>query len=138
MTDEELQARLRRLAGSSDKDERFWDEMAANVRAAWAAEKARADAGGGKPAAAVADLAARRRRRWLAGPMAGALALAAALLLWMRVHQHRPTPAAAPELLLAPDEISLFGSDGDEADEMIDELDAPALDRVAQGLKKGA
>lgn len=121
MTDDELQARLRRLAAAPEKDARFWDELAANVRAGYARQ-----------------VAARRRRRWLAAPVAAAgVALAAALTLWVRAP--RPTPPLAPTIEAPALEADELGAFGDVApDEVIDELGPAELDRVAQAFKKGA
>ncbi|HEX8950611.1 MAG TPA: hypothetical protein VF945_02145, partial [Polyangia bacterium] len=59
----------------------------------------------------------------------GALALAAALALYVRAQHH----VAAPP---TEDELGLF--DDADPDELIDELTPAQLDRVSQALKKGA
>jgi hypothetical protein len=120
MTDDELQERLRRLARPQGA-EPDWDAMAADVRAAYAREL---DAG-------TSDLARRRRRRWLAAPLAGALALAAAFALYVKLHR-ASLPAAAEPL----DSIQVF--EEPEPGEMIEELSPAQLDRVAKAFNKGA
>lgn len=116
MTDDELQDRLRRLSPPPAQDERFWAEMAADVRAAYARQSA----------------ARRRRRRWLAAPLVGALALAAALAFIVRTHNKHGAPLAPPA-----DPMGMF--DDDDPSELIDELGPAEIDRVSQALQhKGA
>lgn len=121
MTDDELEARLKRLDARPDAD---WDAMAAAVRDGYAratSERATGD---------LARAAARRRRRWLP-PIAGALALAAGVTLFVRAH-HARLPAAAPTL---EDEMTTYEPD---TDELIDELTPAQLERVAKAFNKGA
>jgi hypothetical protein len=121
--DEELEARLRRLAAApapadDEKDERFWVEMAANVRADYEASR----------------LVTRRRlmrrpiRRWMA-PVAAGLAMAAALALWMRV-QRPVVPMNEP----IGDEITVF--DEQDPGELLEELSPAQLERLERALKK--
>ncbi len=128
MTDDELQQRLRRWARPGAEPD--WDSMAAGVRAAFEAEMQRSEVGA--PSDATVEGAGRRRarrRRWMAAPVAGALALAAALTLWVRLHH-------APRMSPLEDEAVMM--DEADPDELIDELTPAQLDRVAQALKKGA
>jgi hypothetical protein len=114
--DEELQARLRRLAVKPDedaRDERFWVEMAANVRADYEASRL---------------TPMRRRRRWLAPVVAG-LAMAAALALWVRA-QRPVVPVNEP----IGDEITVF--DEEDTGELIEQLSPAQLDRVERAFKK--
>lgn len=124
MTDDELQQRLRRWARPGAEPD--WDSMAAGVRAAFEAETQRSEAG---PTTLEAARRRPRRRRWMAAPLAGALALAAAMTLYVRVHH---TPRMSP----LEDEAVMM--DDADPDELIDELTPAQLDRVAQALKKGA
>jgi hypothetical protein len=121
MTDDELQARLRRLAQQDAQGaEPDWDAMAADVRAAYEREAARGD---------VRPLG--RRRRWIAAPVGAALALAAAFALYMKLH-HPPAPAAIEPL----DSIQVF--EDPDPGELIEELTPAQLDRVAKAFNKGA
>jgi hypothetical protein len=118
VNDDELEARLRRLGARADEDDpgpQHWEAMAAEVRAAYERELRNRDS-------------KFRRRRWLAAPLVGALALAAAFAVYVRVHPVKP---AAVE-----DEMSAF--DEPDTDELIDELSPAQLERVAQAFKKGA
>lgn len=117
MTDDELVQRLRRLAQPGDAPD--WDAMAADVRTAY--EAATATAG--------ADRRSRVRRRWLAAPAAGLMALAAAVTLYVRAHHATIAPTLDDEALMM---------DEADPDELIDELTPAQLDRVAQALDKGA
>ena len=122
MTDDELQERLRRLAARPEAD---WDAMAAAVRDGYArATSAEAQARDRARARAA------RRRRWVT-PIAGALALAAGVTLFVRAH-HARLPAAAPTL---EDEMTTYEPD---TDELIDELTPAQLERVAKAFNKGA
>lgn len=113
MTDDELQARLRRLSEPPARDERFWDELAAGVRSDYQRQA--------RPR--------RRRRRWLAAPLVAAVALAAALAFIVRSHHgvvrsHNKAPLADP--------MGLF--DDDDPSELIDELSPAELERASQAL----
>jgi hypothetical protein len=120
MTDDELEARLRRLADAPTKDEPFWDDMAAAVRAGYAAESA--------------PRPLRRRRRWVAMPVMGALALAAAFVLYVRVH--RPVLEQPGNEALG-DELNVF--EEQDTGELIEELTPTELDKLAQAFDhKGA
>ena len=117
MTDDELQARLRRLGEPPAKDERFWDEMAASVRDAYRRQSAS------------------RRRRRIAAPLVGALALAAALAFIVRSHHF--VVRSHNKVVPLGDQMGLF-DDGDPG-ELIEQLDEPELERVQQALEhKGA
>ncbi len=130
MTDDELVERLRRL-GRPPGQEPDWQAMAADVRAAYEAELRNRDSENRLRNTDSEIGRRRRRRRWVAAPVAGALALAAAFTLWVRLH-----PAPVPAMRIDEDAASLV----DEADpnELIDELTPAQLDRVAEVLKKGA
>jgi len=117
MTDDELEARLRRLDARPSKDAQFWTAMAADVRAAH--ERALGE-----------RRSALRRRRWMASA-GGALAMAAALTLWMRAHHG--TPPAAPE---PADTFHVF--EDLEPGEMLEELSPAELDHLAKAFNKGA
>ncbi|MDB4967361.1 MAG: hypothetical protein JWN44_3050 [Myxococcales bacterium] len=111
--DEELQARLRRLAVKPDKDERFWTEMAAHVRADYEASRL---------------VPMRRRRRW-AAPLVAGLAMAATFALWMR-SQRPVVPLNDP----VSDDVTVF--DEEDSGEWIEELSPAQLDRVERAFKK--
>jgi hypothetical protein len=115
MTDDELQARLRRLAQPGREPD--WDAMAADVRAAYERELR-------NPHSVI------RRRRWIALPTT-ALALAAAFALYVKLHHH-PLPT------LPIDDEAATLVDEPDPDELIDDLTPAQLDRVADALKKGA
>jgi len=117
MTDDELQQRLKRLDARRETD---WDAMAAAVRDGYA----RATTDARTPARAP-------RRRRLVAPLSGALALAAALALYVRLH--RPPLPPAPTL---EDEMTTI--DEPDTDELIDELTPAQLERVANAFGKGA
>jgi hypothetical protein len=113
MTDDELEARLRRLDARPAAD---WQAMAAAVRDGYdRAEKQRVQV----------------RRRRIGASLAGALAMAAALALWL--HGHRaPRPAAG-------EPIETFHVFEDlEPGEMIEELSPADVERVAKAFNKGA
>ena len=112
--DEELEARLRRLAVKPEKDEAFWVAMAAEVRADYEASR-------------LTPL--KRRRRWVA-PLVAGLAMAAALALWLRVRPPLP-PVNEP----VGDDITVF--DEQDTGELIEELTPAQLERVEQAFKKG-
>ncbi|HEX6838260.1 MAG TPA: hypothetical protein VF334_16905 [Polyangia bacterium] len=113
MTDDELQARLRRLEARPDAD---WDAMAAAVRDGFAR-------------ATSAQATRLKRRRWAASA-GGVVALAAALLLWLHGH-HRPRPAAAEP----PETFHVF--EDLEPGEMLEELSPAEIDRMAKAFNKG-
>jgi hypothetical protein len=111
MTDDELEARLRRL----DVKAAEWDATSA-VRAGYERE--------------VKRRATTRRRRWSAS-VAGTLAMAAALALWLRGHHTAHVPAGEP--------IETFHVFEDlEPGEMLEELSPADVDRVAKAFNKGA
>ena len=112
--DEELEARLRRLAVKPDKGDTFWLAMAAEVRAGYEASRLAPP---------------RRRHRWVA-PLAAGLAMAAALALWLRVRP--PLPAVSEPV---SDDITVF--DEQDTGELIEELSPAQLERVEQAFKKG-
>jgi hypothetical protein len=122
MTDDELEARLRRLHARPDKDAQFWDGMAADVRAAYDAAA--------YDAAASPARTPRRRRPWVAS-VGGALALAAAFALWVRAHHGRSPATAEPA-----DTFHVF--EDLEPGEMLEELSPDEVDRVAKAFNKGA
>jgi hypothetical protein len=122
MTDDELQQRLRRLAAPHGT-EPDWDAMAADVHAAYEREVA----GGG---ASVTPLRRGRRSRWIAAPLAGALAIAAAFALYVK---HTQPPPASVEPI---DAVQVF--EDPEPGEMIEEMTPAELDRLAKAFNKGA
>jgi transposase len=113
MTDDELEARLRRLDARPAAD---WQAMAAAVRDGYDRE--------------VKRRAIVRRRR-IGASVAGALAMAAALALWLHGH-HAPRATAG-------EPIETFHVFEDlEPGEMIEELSPADVDRVAKAFNKGA
>jgi ferric-dicitrate binding protein FerR (iron transport regulator) len=121
MTDDELEARLRRLDVRSEKDEAFWDGMAAAVRDGVADEERRA-----------ARRATTRRRRLTVSGMS-LLAMAAALALWLRGH-HQPLPAHEP--IGSGETFHVF--EDLEPGELLEELSPADVERVAAAFNKGA
>ena len=120
MTDDELEARLRRLDARPDKDAAFWDGMTEAVRD-----------GVGRETRAAARRALGWRRR-LAVSGGGLLAMAAALALWLRAH-HAPPAAHEP----VGDTFHVF--EDLEPGELIEELSPADVERVAKAFdKKGA
>ena len=117
MTDDELEARLRRLDARPAKDAQFWATMAADVRAAHEREMRNR------------RLVARRRR--LVASAGGALAMAAALTLWL--HGHHGKLPAAPE---PADTFHVF--EDLEPGEMLEELSPAELDHLSTAFNKGA
>jgi ferric-dicitrate binding protein FerR (iron transport regulator) len=119
VSDDELEARLKRLDVRPEKDAAFWDAMSAEVRAQYDAA-----------AAAPSRPGRRRRRRWVATPLAGALALAAALVLYVRLHRgHVPAPAEPLEIHVLED---------DHWDELLERLEPAQLERLEKAFKHGA
>ena len=117
MTDDELQDRLRRLSARPEAD---WEAMAAAVRDGYAGALRNHDS-------------VIRRRRWAVrgGAVAGALAMAAALALWLHGHHATRLPAAEP--------VETFHVFEDlEPGEMLEELSPEQIDRVAKAFNKGA
>lgn len=115
MNDDELLARLKRLEGERpERPAAEWDAMAAGVRAALAAER---------------PVQPRRRRRVWAPVAASTLAVAAALVLWLRPHPAPRVPS-----------VESLGAFGGEIPigEQIEELDAESLERLDRALKQGA
>ena len=122
MTDDELEAKLRRLAAADaaarpDKGAQFWEAMAADVRAAHDRELRNRHA-------------VIRRRRWLSSAGA-ALAMAAALTLWLR-HSHNKPPATTEP----GDTFHVF--EDLEPGEMLEELSPAEIDHLATAFNKGA
>jgi hypothetical protein len=116
MTDDELQARLRRLDARPDKDAAFWDSMSAAVRDGYERQERR-------------RAPTRRRRLALSG--GGMLAMAAALALWLRGHHHMP-PTHEP----MGDTFHVF--EDLEPGELLEELSPADVERVAKAFNKGA
>jgi hypothetical protein len=117
MTDDELEARLRRLDARPVKDAQFWTAMAADVRAAHERETRNRK-----------SLA--RRRRFLASA-GGALAMAAALTLWMRGHHGKlPSPPEPADTFHVFEDL--------EPGEMLEELSPAELDHLSKAFNKGA
>ena len=113
MTDDELEARLRRLDG---KPAANWDAMAAAVRAGYDQK--------------VQRRAIVRRRR-IGASLLGTLAMAAALALWL--HGHRtPHPTAAEPM----ETFHVF--EDLEPGEMLEELSPADVERLAKAFNKGA
>ncbi|MCU1282888.1 MAG: hypothetical protein JWM53_6434 [bacterium] len=126
MTDDELEAKLRRLAATDaaaqaaeapDKGAERWDAMAAEVRTAYDRELRN-------------QYSVIRRRRWLASAGA-ALAMAATLTLWLR-HSHNKSAATAE-----PGDTFHVFEDLDPG-EMLEELSPAELDHLATAFNKGA
>jgi hypothetical protein len=117
MTDEELEARLRRLDARPPKDAQFWQTMAAEVRAAHEHELRN-------------RYSVIRRRRWLTSAGA-ALAMAAALTLWLRHSHNKPPVTAEPA-----DTFHVF--EDLEPGEMLEELSPAEIDHLATAFNKGA
>ena len=125
MTDDELEERLRRLAAADaassaaapDRGAAFFDAMAADVRAAYDRELRNRNS-------------VIRRRRWL-GSGGAALAMAAALALWVRAHHKSPAAAVEPG-----DTFHVF--EDLEPGEMLEELSPAELDHLATAFNKGA
>jgi hypothetical protein len=116
--DDELEARLRRLAPArSAKDAAFWRAMADDVRAAYERESR-------------ARRVSLRRRRFVAS-MGGALAMAAALTLWLRGHHVKPPAPAEPA-----DTFHVF--EDLEPGEMLEELSPEQIEHLAKAFNKGA
>ena len=113
MTDDELEARLRRLDARPAAD---WQAMAAAVRDGY-------------------DHAVKRRtivrRRRIGASLAGGLAMVAALALWL--HGHR-----APHRAVAEPIETFHVFEYLEPGEMIEELSPADVDRVAKAFNKGA
>jgi len=120
MTDDELEARLRRLDGRTDKDPAFWEGMAAAVRDGVAGEERRQ------------ARRTRARRRGLALSGASLLAMAAALALWLRGH-HAPPPVHVP---MGGETFHVF--EDLEPGELLEELSPADVERVAAAFNKGA
>ena len=120
MTDDELEARLRRLDARPEKDAAFWD---GDGRGGARRRRAR-DARGGAAGARLAASAG--------GVGGGLLAMAAALALWLRAH-HAPPAAHEP----VGDTFHVF--EDLEPGELIEELSPADVERVAKAFdKKGA
>jgi hypothetical protein len=121
MTDDELEARLRRLDARPAKDAAFWDEMTAAVRDGWAAEER----------AQARRATVRRRRLALSG--GGILAMAAALALWLRAPHHAPVVHEP----LGGETFQVF--EDLEPGELLEELSPDDVERVAKAFDhKGA
>ena len=114
MSDDELQARLRRLAARPEAD---WDAMAAAVRSGYDRELRNRDS-------------VIRRRRWLVSA-GGALAMAAAVVFWVHGHP-RPHRAAGEPV----DTFHVF--EDLEPGEMLEELSPAEVERIAKAFNKGA
>ena len=113
MTDDELEARLRRLDARPAAD---WQAMAAAVRDGYDRQ--------------VKRRAVVRRRR-IGASVAGTPAMAAALALWLHGH-HAPRPSAGEPM----ESFHVF--EDLEPGEMIEELSPADVDRVAKAFNKGA
>ncbi|MCU1282462.1 MAG: hypothetical protein JWM53_6008 [bacterium] len=122
MTDDELELKLRRLAAADasarpDKGAQFWEAMATDVRAAHDRELRNI-------------YSVIRRRRWLVSA-GSALAMAAALTLWLR-HSHNKSAGTADP----GDTFHVF--EDLEPGEMLEELSPAELDHLAKAFNKGA
>jgi hypothetical protein len=138
--DEALLVELRRLDDGAEPPPELWQAMADEVRAGYQRALAESAAATSSPAKAPNVSPPARPRRWRSRTLATAttaLALAAALTLWLRPPRHLPGAGSAPHAIEQLDEMTVFGDELDPGDEL-EEMSATQLDEIDSAFKKGA